>query len=253
MAFLHSRNRLTIVSVMPTTTAREAHDALLLDMPAGARHEACAICAPGSPEREVAEVSETTEDPKVFTEAQHVQLLESAVARETANLTGQIDELENRVEALTSEKSAAEASLTEAQGKLDVAEAAAETEKARADASEAEYATFKTELARMGEVEDLKTERASAVKEVRPDLSEAYFSEDRITRWAEQSAETFEQSLADLKEAAPEGVAAPEVDTSTAAARETAAFKGGASPTGTTGGLRGFLTAAGKGPRSASN
>ena len=52
---------------------------------------------------------------KVFTEAQHVALVESAVARETASLQTANEELETRVEALTSEKAAAETALSEAQ------------------------------------------------------------------------------------------------------------------------------------------
>lgn len=193
-----------------------------------------------------------TED-KVFTEAQHVALVESAVARETAALQTSNEELEARAASLTTEKAAAESALSEAQAKLDVLEAEkSAAEQAKVEAEKA-FEDFKTGLEELASVEARRADRAAAVKEAAAGLDDSYFTEERIQRWAEMSAEAFDVLVADLKEAAGEKAAAAEAGASAEAVRETAAFKGGTAvkqPEGSSFGT--FLGAVGKGPRVAS-
>ena len=92
------------------------------------------------------------------------------------------------------------------------------------------------------------------------DVEESYFTE-RAQRWAEMSEEAFGSLLEDLTEMAAKKKPAfldkedqedgAKDEDAEKAARETAAFKGGVSPTATEGGsLFGrYLSTAGKGPR----
>jgi len=238
---------------MSAVTAQAAHDELLRATPEGAKHEPCHLCAGVvDPTREVAEVA--GEEDKVFTEAQHVALVESAVARETASLQQTVEDLEAQVASLTQEKADAESALTEVQGKIDVLEAeksAAETAKVEAEKA---FEDFKNELTELAEADARRTERSDAVKEAAPGLDDSYFTEERVARWAQMSSEQFDVLVADLKEAASAKEPADDTSTvdTTTQARETAAFKGGKDPKAPQGtAFGGFMSAVGKGPKAA--
>lgn len=200
-------------------------------MPEGASHATCGLCPADSTGRECAQVTDTAvvED-KVFTEAQHISLLESAVARETATLSTTNEELSTKIETLTTDKAAADTALTDAQAKIDVLEAEKSAAVQAKEEADKAFEDYKTELTELAAVETRRTERADAVKAAAPGLEESYFTDERIQRWAEMSQEQFDTLTADLKEAAADRKPEGEVDTSTEAARETAAFKGGKEP-----------------------
>lgn len=199
-------------------------------------------------------------DPK-YTEDQHVAILTDAVARETASLSSAMESLEARAEVLTTEKASAEDALTVAQNRIDVLESEKAAEVARADAAEKAHQDYLGEVDRTAKVEQAKAERVLAIKAADGTLEDDYFSAERIQRWAEMADDQFASLLTDLTEAAAkrkpaflmteeEKKKAAEADKESAAAtRQTAAFKGGDSPTGVeTSSLSGLFRATGKLP-----
>lgn len=169
----------------------------------------------------------------VYSEAQHFSLLESALERETAALTAEKSELEARVKTLESQKAAAATELSEAKTQIDVLEAAKVTAEATAETARTELATFKTEITRTAQIEELKGARTAAVKAANANLAETFFSDERVIRWAEMSDVQFASLVEDITDAAKEAATAPlvvDVDTTTDKARQTAAFTGGVTP-----------------------
>lgn len=169
----------------------------------------------------------------VYSEAQHFALLESALERETASITVEKSELEARVGALESEKAAAATELSEAMAKIDVLEADKVNAEAGAEAVRTELADFKAEIERAARISELKTDRKARVQAANANLDDTFYSEERITRWAEMSDEAFDVLVADLTEMAKASkatVVEPVTTTTTEAARESAAFTGGATP-----------------------
>lgn len=119
---------------------------------------------------------------RTFSEAEHEAILTDTVRRERAAA----------VEELETEKA-------ELQTRIDVLEA----EKAEAlqakEAAETELEEFKAGIETEKEVAARKTERADAVKDVTT-LPDTYFTDERVTRWAEMSEEAFETFLDDMAE-----------------------------------------------------
>lgn len=172
----------------------------------------------------------------VYSEAQHFSLLKSAVESETASLTTAKAELEARVEAVESEKAAKATELSEAQTRIDLLEADKASAEAAAEAARTELAEFKAEIARQAQISTLKDSRKSLVQAANAALSDDFFSDERITRWAEMSDEAFQVFVADLTEMAKATApATATATTTTEAARESAAFAGGTTPTATQG------------------
>lgn len=173
----------------------------------------------------------------VYTEAQHFALLESAIARETAQLTDEKGSLQAQVETLSSEKATLATELDGAKNRLDVLEAEKAAAEARAEAAVKEFEDFKAEMARKAEVAEKKTARVERVKSANSALGEGYFTEERAARWAEMSDEAFDALIADLVEAAaavkPAELASEKP--ATELARESAAFKGGETASATEG------------------
>ncbi len=97
-----------------------------------------------------------------------------------------------------------------------------------------------------------KTERVAAVKAADSALPEEYFTEARAQRWAEMADEAFTSLVADLTEAASHRPVTKAAETASTEkdVRETAAFKGGETPTaGTSTSLFGqFLSKTGHAP-----
>lgn len=139
---------------------------------------------------------------RTFTEAQHSALLIDAVSRETAQLTSKTEELESKTATLESEKAALEASITELQSQVDVVEAEkAAAEQAR-DAVQAEFDAYKTAETEKAEAEARRTERLDRIKAANGALTDDYFTEARVQRWASMTEETFTELVADITEAA---------------------------------------------------
>ncbi len=245
---------------MPTQTVQQAHDALLALKPDGAAHENCPLCGEGvNAEQEVAHVAETTSPVQgnVYSEAQHFSLLKSAVEQETAALATEKSELQAQVETLESEKAALATELSEAKSKIDVLESDKATAEAAAETAKTELADFKAFLEKKKQVEDKKSSRKDRVKAANENLGDSYFSDERITRWAEMDDEAFDALVAEMTEFAAaakpaEGEAKSDEKSdeksTTEQARETAAFSGGETPSNDSEGsvLSRFLVARGR-------
>lgn len=163
-------------------------------------------------------------DGALFTEVQHLALLESAIKAETAKLADEKAELVAQVETLTSEKAALAAELEAEKTRADVLEAEKATAAAEAEAARKEMADFKAELEREKEVASLLEQRVERVKAANSALPEAFFTEERQVRWAEMAAGAFDAFVADLTESA---AAVKPADDSRDLAKESAAFSGG--------------------------
>ncbi len=191
----------------------------------------------------------------IFTEEQHVALLETAVERETASLTATNQELTATVETLTSEKAAVQADNVELQNKIDVLESERAAETSRADIAEKALKDFQDEITEKAATEERKAARLAAVKAADGSLGDDYFTEARVQRWAEMSDDHFDSLVEDLTEAAAKKPPMADDDAddgkaaSEKAARETAAFRGGEAPTSVAAsGLRTFFEKTGKLP-----
>ncbi len=173
-----------------------------------------------------------------YSEAQHFSLLKSAVEQETAALTTVKSELEAQVATLGSEKAALATELSEAQSKIDVLESDKATAEAATEIAKTELADFKAFIDKKKDVEDKKSSRKDRVKAANEHLGDSYFSDERITRWAEMSDEAFDALVGEMTEFA--AAAKPEASESastktTEMAKETAAFTGGVSANSTEG------------------
>jgi chromosome segregation ATPase len=168
-----------------------------------------------------------------YSEAQHFALLKSAIAQETSALTTEKSELQGRVEALESEKAAIATELSEAQSRIDVLESDKVTAEAAAETARAELADFKAFLEKKKLVEEKKSSRKDRVKAANEHLGDDYFSDERVTRWAEMSDEGFDALVSEMTEfaaaAKAEDKGEEKVEKTTEKARETAAFTGGES------------------------
>lgn len=224
-------------------SAQAAHDALLGLMPEGLEH-ACELCDSDGHHPQPQEVASVADEERTYTEAEHFALLTDAVSRETANATAEaaskITELESKVDVLEAEK----------------AEAVTKAEKAEQDLID-----FKAELELAAEIEGRKEARVAAVREISlTELPDTYFTDERVSRWAEMADEQFNSLLDDMAASAAVGLTAEEAklienldgealrakfaeiaqvrretagdeDDESSVTKETAAFKGGTSPT----------------------
>jgi hypothetical protein len=165
-----------------------------------------------------------------YSEAQHFSLLKSAVESETASLIAAKSELETRNELLESEKAALATELSGASARIDLLVAEKATVEAAATTARTELAEFKSEIARTAQIAELKDARKVRVQAANDRLPTGFFSEERITRWAEMANEVFDAFIVDMTEMAKITTATP---VSTPAVRESAAFSGGITPTTT--------------------
>lgn len=185
---------------------------------------------------------------RVFDQEQLEVLTASAVERETASLVAEKSELSTQVASLTEKAEALETEKAELQNKIDVLEAEkAAAEKAAVEAAAA-FEAHKAAEAEKAAAELRKSERLEAVKAAAGDMGEEYFTDARIARWAEMSQEHFDALLSDLTEVAK--TKSVEVPANVVeAARESAAFSGGETPTAASEHtLAGFFAASGKLP-----
>lgn len=174
-------------------------------------------------------------DERSYTAVEHAAILETEVARATTDLRVARDGLETEKSGLQKSVTELEAEKADLLTRIDKLDAEKVTSESAKVAAEKELADYKAEIDRKAEVAALRTERSEKAKAELVGIGAEYFTDERTARWAEMSAEGFDSVLADLKETAgamkPKG---EEEKTETEkAARETAAFKGGTTPTST--------------------
>jgi len=185
--------------------AQRAHDALLAFKPAGVEHALCDLCP--DPVQKTKEVAQVADADRTYTEAEHLALMADAVKRETASLTDAKDSTETKVSELTA--------------KVDVLEAEkASLETAKAEIQKA-FDDHKAEVERAREVEAAKKDRLEKVKAANANLTDSYFTDERIQRWAEMNEVAFAAFIEDITP----------LTGASAGAKETAAFSGGTAPT----------------------
>jgi chromosome segregation ATPase len=203
-------------NAMPSPSVQRAHDALLAQMPDGAAHDYCPLCASGhDAEQEVASVADSTPSApagNVYTEAQHFSLLKSAVEQETSALTTEKSELASSVETLESEKAALATELSDLKTRIDVLESDKATAEAAAETAKKSFEDFKADLQRKSDVEAKKSDRKDRVKAANEHLSDGYFTDERITRWAEMSDDAFSGLVAEMTEFAAAAAVASDKD-----------------------------------------
>ena len=139
---------------------------------------------------------------RTFTEAQHFALLTDAVARETATLSTVKEELESKTATLESEKAALAATNSDLQSRIDVLDAEKAAAEAARDLAQAEFTAHKAAETEKADAEARKSDRLSRVKAANSTLSDDYFTEPRVQRWAEMAEDTFEALVVDITEAA---------------------------------------------------
>lgn len=141
-------------------------------------------------------------DEKAYTEAEHIAILSDRVAKETADLTAERDQL-------VSDKS-------ELETKLDVTESAKQAAEQKAADAEQALEEFKGQVEQDREAAARKEERIAKCRESAEHLGEDFFKDEtRVERIVAMSDEHFEGYLADLS-------ATSTPTTKTAVPRETA-------------------------------
>lgn len=258
-----------VIAMSGTSSVQAAHDELLRVMPEGGNHDDCPFCEKDSSLTEKAKEVVPMSDEKIYSETQHIALVTSAVERETLALTESNESLTAEVASLKASATERETASTDLSNQVDVLESEKAAEVQRADAAEKALADFKAELAELAAVEARKGERVSAIRAADESLSDEYFTDTRVQRWAQMADAQFAELVEDLTEAAAKKkVPAPaakgdqvdgdgdadETPTLRQNARETAAFKGGDPVNSPVVSLTGsWLSAIGKLPAAANN
>lgn len=225
-------------SMSVNMSAQQAHDELLAAQPAGVNHS-CQLCPSSGTVEKAEEAVVAGETERTYTLQEHQALLNDAVARESADLRSAKEDLESN---FGTEKAALELKVTsletekaELLAKLDVAEAEKAEETKKAEDIAAAFEAHKSEIARSEEVQAKKADRITRIKAAKENLKDSYFTDERVTRWAEMADEAFDSLLADFTDAKSDEVVA-DGKAVVEQARETAAFSGGtavaAPPTG---------------------
>ncbi len=170
-------------------------------------------------------MAETMPDNR-YTEPQHLALLESAVSRETADLKAAKEELETQIASLTTTSADLKSKLVEAETKIGVLEAEKAAAEATAAAAAQEFNDYKAEQERTAQLAALREDREARVKSANSNLSDDFFTQERIDRWANMTDDAFGEVVAAFETAAQ---AAPKTKEQAAAATttQTAAFTGG--------------------------
>jgi hypothetical protein len=208
----------------PSDSVQQAHDYIAEQATARGVAHTCPLCSSAGTERAKEETNVADTDNR-YSESQHLALLETAVARETAGLTAAKDEAEATVASLTTEKAELESRLSESETRVGVLEAEKAAAEAQAEAARNEFTQFKAEQERAAAVAAAREARTERVRAANSTLPESHFTEERIGRWAEMSDEAFEAVVAAYEAGA--GTAGAPAATTQEQARETAAFTGG--------------------------
>jgi chromosome segregation ATPase len=148
----------------------------------------------------------TTNEPRTFSEQEHLAILADRVANETASLKATVEALSKEkadMEALVAEKA-------ELAAKLDVAEAARVALESEKAAAVKEFEDFKAGLEAEKAALAKKDERLVAAKAAADHLPAEFFADEtRVARIVAMSDEVFEGYVADLA-ATNTGTKAPE-------------------------------------------
>lgn len=221
-------------------SVQQAHDYIRQQATAAGWNHSCPLCSSAGIESAKEENTVTDTDNR-YSESQHLALLESAVARETADAMAAKQEAESTAETLTTENASLTARLSESETRVGVLEAEKASAEAAAEAARTEFAEYKAEQERAAEAAARREARTQRVKSANANLDDSHFTEERIGRWAEMSDEAFEAVVAAYEAGASTTPTA--AATSTETARQTAAFTDGTNggTTSTLGGLKGFL------------
>lgn len=142
-------------------------------------------------------------DPKTYTEDEHLAVLADRVAKETAELTTKVTELEAANVALKASNDVLEAEKAGLNTSL-------ETERAA-------FVAFKEELEKAAAISAVTEERAAKVKELTP-FAPDFVTPERSATWATMEQAAFDALCEGLEAAKP----------AAGSAREAAAFSGGA-------------------------
>lgn len=163
-------------------------------------------------------------DPKTYSEDEHIAILTDRVAKETATLTAERDQLNS--------------GITELETKLDVETSAKAAAELRAQEAEKALEDFKAQIETEREEAARKDTRVAKLRESAQHLGDDFFGDEkRLARIVAMKDEDFEGYLADLTvtaKAAPAGTTST-VPRETAMKGEPAAVGAGASA------ARGFL------------
>lgn len=152
-----------------------------------------------------------TAEARTFSEEEHTAIVADRVARETAELEGQNQTLQEQVTALTTEKA-------ELQTRLDTAEVA------RAAAEQA-LADYKAEVTATAEKAARRAERLASVREAAKHMPDAWFTDQRADEWAAMEQASFDSFLTATKEVSA-ALTANGGEAGAGAAAETAALQG---------------------------
>jgi len=162
-------------------------------------------------------------DEKTYSENEHIAILSDRVAKETADLTAERDQL-------VSVKS-------ELETKLDVAESAKQAAEQRAADAEKSLEDFKAQIETEREAAARKDERIAKAKETASHLADDFFEDEkRIARIVAMVDEDFEGYLNDLA-----STSTTTTKTTTVVPRETAMAGQQVADTGTESVAKGFL------------
>lgn len=124
-------------------------------------------------------------DDKTYSEDEHIAILADRVARETASLTVERDQLQTE--------------KADLENKLDVAESAKQAAETAKDNAERELAEFKAEVEAREEAAAKKDERLAKAREVAKHLDAAFFEDEkRIERIVAMSDDQFDGYVSDL-------------------------------------------------------
>jgi chromosome segregation ATPase len=209
-----------------SSSVQQAHDHLVELSSFHQVNHSCPLCSSAGIESAKEENTVTDTDNR-YSESQHLALLESALTRETAELTVVKEEAESRAEALTTEKAALEQRLAESEQRVGVLEAEKASAEAAAEAARAEFTEFKAEQERAAEVAARREARSQRVKAANAALDDSHFTEERIGRWAEMSDEAFDAVVAAYEAGASASAKETASDANREQVRQTAAFKDG--------------------------
>lgn len=161
-------------------------------------------------------------DEKTYSENEHIAILADRVAKETADLTAERDQLVS--------------GKGELETKLDVAESAKQAAEQRAADAEKALEDFKAQIETEREAAARKDERIAKAKETASHLADDFFEDEkRVARIVAMADEDFEGYLADLASTSTT------TKTTTVVPRETAMAGQQVAGTGTESVAKGFL------------
>jgi hypothetical protein len=123
---------------------------------------------------------------RTFTEIELNALVDAAVTRETAAASQRCTDLESEMAGLRTQ--------------LDVAEVAVTTETAARETAELALSTFQTEVTGREAAAARRGERETKVREAAAHLTDAYFTAEKLDRWAAMGDEEFGSYVAEVAE-----------------------------------------------------